>query len=709
MQNSKFKMQRTGGKGHREAAVRTARVRVSPFAFCILHFALLWLALPATASAQRGPFYSAVVAFYRSSPGLYGDEGPQLTAQLAAMSTALDRWDQEIGEAERDLRSRLQSADDIQTKLQIHTTLASLYIERGRMRDAAREFDEDITLDPRRAAFHRLKGLVLQAASRHADAGSGGGRSADADRLASTASRVAEQPDVAEAADAFRMAWLLEPGDPQNAYRLIAHRSAGTTAQEIERARDTLANLERRLIRREQAGISAPFTNVSGITDDAGGGMAFVPAAYATGFSLILQNELDRGVAGLRLAIASDPLVTDPASRSESMVRGIAALREGAVAPAIEHLEAAVAAATDSSEAHRMLATANAIAGDATSSVQHLRDAIRLNPRDERSRLALAQTLAAVGRSADADDVLRTAVAELPDAIALRWWLSTRSQARQDDDDRALIDMADRLVLLVGKGELYRALAGLAQLHLDDATAIGLLERAVRMTPNNAAAHKALARAYVENGHEVEGYAELVIALLLDPGDVETLTALGRWHLTAEQSAPAVDALERAVGIDPGNRLAVHALAGALMRAGRAAEGKLRLQESERLQAQAIEDDRRGKTAAVLRLRAEGRMAERDYAGAVDIWRQAIALQPGSAAVHLRVAEALAAANRSDEAVAEYLTAISLKAGADAHRRLAELYDSLGRTGDAGRERAAHVERRLAELRQRAEQGAYGF
>jgi tetratricopeptide (TPR) repeat protein len=269
--------------------------------------------------------------------------------------------------------------------------------------------------------------------------------------------------------------------------------------------------------------------------------------------------------------------------------------------------------------------------------------------------------------------------------------------------------MADRLVLLVGKGELYRAIAGLAQLHLDDEKAIGLLERAVRMTPNNAAAHKALGRACVENGRDAEGYAELVIALLLDPDDVETLTALGRWHLTADQPARSVDALERAAGIDPTNRLAVHALAGALIRIGRVSEGKQRLQESERLQAQAIEGDRRVKTAAVLRLNAEMRMAERDYAGAVDIWRQAILLQPGSAAVHLRVAEALAAANRPDEAVAEYLTAISLKAGADAHRRLAELYDSLARTGEAGRERAAHVERRLEELRQRAEQGAYGL
>src|SRR5688572_13140344 len=505
------------------------------FAFCILHSAFLSVALPSPAAAQRDPFFSAVVAFYRSSAGLYGDEGPQLVAQLAAMSTSLERWDREIGDAERELRSRLQSDDDLQTKLQIHTTLASLYMERGRMSDAAREFDEDIRIDPRRAAFHRLKGLVLQEAARQA-----------------------------EAADAFRTAWLIDPDDRQHAYRLIADRSALTTPQEIQRAHDTLANLERGLIRREQARTSALFTNVRGIIDDAGGGMAFVPAAYASGVSLILQGELERGVAELRAAIAGDPLVTDPASRSESMVRGIAALREGIVASAIDHLQASVTGAPDSSEAHRVLATAYAITGDIARSVEHLRHAVRLKPRDERSRLALAQTLAAAGRSAEADEVWRTAVAELPDAGALRWRLSTRSQAQQDDDDLALIDMADRLVLLVGKGELYRALAGLAQLHLDDDKAIGLLERAVRMTPNNASAHKALGRAYVENGRDVEGYAELVIALLLNPDDVETLTALGRWHLTADpvdRVGRSVAALERAVAIDPTNRLAVHALA----------------------------------------------------------------------------------------------------------------------------------------------------
>jgi hypothetical protein len=97
---------------------------------------LALLALPSTAFAQRDAFFSAVVTFHRSLAGLYGDEGPRLTTQSAAMSTALDRWDSDIRDAEREMRSRLQSANDVQTRLQIHTVLASLYLERGRLNDA---------------------------------------------------------------------------------------------------------------------------------------------------------------------------------------------------------------------------------------------------------------------------------------------------------------------------------------------------------------------------------------------------------------------------------------------------------------------------------------------------------------------------------------------------------------------------------------------
>ena len=439
------------------------------------------LAIPAPAAAQRDRFYSAVVAFYRSLGALYGDEGPQVLAHLATMTTALARWDRDILDAERELRLRLQTAGDSQTQLEIHTTLASLYIERGRLSDARREIDETIRIDPARAGLHRLRGLVLQMEARDGDA-----------------------------AAEFRAAWLLDPGDPQNAYRAIAYKAAATTTAETERARETLTNLEGALIARDRPAAPAPFTNLSAINDEAGGGTAFVPAAYATGFSSILRGELDRGVDELRAATVSDPLVHDPAARADAMAGGIAALRRGEVAPAIERLETAVAQAPDSSEAHRVLATAYSIAGDIGRSVLHLHEAVRLQPRDERSRLALAQVLIAVDRSAEAQDELRSGVAALPDAAALRWRLSLVSQAHREEEDRALIRMADLLVLLVGKGDLDRELAGLAHLQRDDGTATALLERAVRITPNNATAHKALGRAYVDSGRETEGYAELV-------------------------------------------------------------------------------------------------------------------------------------------------------------------------------------------------------
>src|SRR5215208_1458638 len=122
---------------------------------------LALLAIPSNALAQRDAFFSTLLAFYNTLGGTYGDEGPQLVARLQELSTALERWDEEIRSAEQQLRPQLNGADS-QTALQVHTLLASLYMERGRVDDALREFDEDIRIDPRRAAFHRFKGLVHQ-------------------------------------------------------------------------------------------------------------------------------------------------------------------------------------------------------------------------------------------------------------------------------------------------------------------------------------------------------------------------------------------------------------------------------------------------------------------------------------------------------------------------------------------------------------------
>src|SRR5678816_173533 len=187
------------------------------------------LAVPSSASAQRDRFLKSFVQFHQALRGPYGDEGPQLTAQLDEMAAALAAWDGEIRDAESQLRPRLKAADP-QTALQVHTILASLYLERGRFADALREFDADIAIDSTRAAFHRYKAVIYQGTAR-----------------------------PAEAAAAYRTAWLREPNDPQNAYRLIVNRAPAVTAAQITQAVATLGRIEGELIRRQRAGADSPF------------------------------------------------------------------------------------------------------------------------------------------------------------------------------------------------------------------------------------------------------------------------------------------------------------------------------------------------------------------------------------------------------------------------------------------------------------------
>jgi tetratricopeptide (TPR) repeat protein len=631
---------------------------------------LVLLLAPSPAYAQRDQFLAAVIRLYQTLPGVFGDEGPQLTAHVEAMSAALARWEDTIRESERQLRPQAQDGNP-QTALQAHTVLASLYLERNRFDAALREFDADITIDPARAGFHRLRGLVLQAMNRDD-----------------------------EAAAAFRAAWLREPDDPQNAYRVVVYRSPETTAADVERALGTLRSLERALITRERARAYAVFMNVRAIDDDAAGAMGFIPAAYAPAFTQLLNGDYAGAVVALRSAAAADPLNTDPVMRSDRTTQGIAALKQGLVDSAIAHFEAALGAG-ESSQAHRLLGTAYWVSGDLGKSVLHLRAAVRLSPRDERSWLALARALESSGNLTEVVDALRTAIGELPDAGALRWQLSVTAGKRQrtEPEDLELATVAERLTLLAGKGELYDRAGRLAHGHLDYGRALTLFEKRVVLTPNNAAAHKTLGRAYIDAGREDEGYAALVIALLLDPLDTETLTALGQLHLMADRGAQAVAALERALAIQSDHSEALHALSDALLRTGRTAEGQKRREESEQLRTKDGDDQRRRRNTAMLTVQAELKMAEKDYAEAIDTWQQVIALEGRDRASHLRLAEAYAAAGRLQEAAASIETAISLKAGPEAHRRLAEVYAALGRSPDSARERQTYSEKRLEELR----------
>jgi len=626
------------------------------------------MAIPSTAAAQRDGFLAAWVQFYQTLPGTYGDEGPQLSSQLEKMTAALAAWDREIRDTENQLQPRLNGAD-ANTALEVHAVLAALYLDRSRFDDALREFDAAIRVAPTRAAFHRYKGLIYQATAR-----------------------------PAEAAEAFRSAWRLEPMDPQNAYRLLVSRSNGTTLQEIEQAIAAFSTIEAEMIRLARPRAAPPFRTTQAIDDDAGGAMGFVPPPYARGFSLLQRGRYEEGVVALRTAITADPLVADTASRSEPMAQGSAALRQGTIGTAIDRFEAAVASAGTSSEAHRLLGTAYAISGDIASGVRHLREAVRLNPRDERGWIALTRTLEDTGERAEAASALRAGIDALPESGALRWRLRSLNRERIDDADLGLLAAADSLVLFAGKGALLGQLAAMAQGHLDYDRAVTLHELQVTLTPNNAAAHQAAGRAYIEHGQEEAGYAELVTALLLDPLDAATLTALGQLHLAAGRTPQALAALQRALALDAGNSQAMNALGNALIRAGREEEGRQRLEESVRRQAQDVEDQRSRRTAAMLTVQADVEMSKGDFDAAVDLLKQAMATRRDSVGA-LQVADALIKGKRLEDAAAVLQAAVRSNARPETHRRLAEVYAALGRPEDSARERQAYTQQRFEELR----------
>jgi tetratricopeptide (TPR) repeat protein len=508
------------------SAVRRWRVEV-------VWLLLAVLAVPSTAAAQRDGFLAAWVEFYQTLPGAYGDEGPRLAAALEKMTAALAAWDREIRDGESQLQARLKGAD-ANTALEVHAILAALYLDRSRFDDALREFDAAISIAPTRAAFHRYKGLIYLATAR-----------------------------PAEAAEAFRSAWRIEPMDPQNAYRLIVYRSNSTTRQEADQALATFATVEADLIRLARPRATSPFRTTDAIDDDAGGALGFVPPPYARGFSLLQRGQYEEGLQALRAAVRADPLVADAASRSEPLTQGSAALRQGQVGTAIERFETAVAGAAGSSEAHRLLGTAYGVRGDIPLGVQHLRDAVRLNPRDERgmdrARADARRHRRAGGRGGGAARRHRRAARLRRPAVA--------AQVAEPRTDRRIRSRpargADALVLFAGKGALLGQVAGMARGHLDYDRALQLEERRVALTPNNAAAHQALGRAYVEQGREEAGYAELVTALLLDPLDADTLTTLGQLHLAAGRTPQALAALQRALARDPANSQALNALGNA--------------------------------------------------------------------------------------------------------------------------------------------------
>lgn len=282
------------------------------------------LSAPLPAFAQRETFVEGLVALTTALSGTYGDEGAHARAALDTMSRALTEWDRSLRENEETVAARLPTATS-QNALEMHATMGALYLERGRLSDALREFQAASRIAPQRPALHLLQALVYEAAN-----------------------------EPASALQAFRRGWELEPDDPVKAYLVADRQLQANQTDEALQPMATLTAAAGLVAAQKYPARDAPFIRASLVQDEASSTPLFAAAAYQKGYALIEQSEYGDAVTALRSAIAADPLIAgEPTPR---LAQGAAALRDGRIADARSHLAAEIVAQPQSSEAHRLIA-----------------------------------------------------------------------------------------------------------------------------------------------------------------------------------------------------------------------------------------------------------------------------------------------------------------------------------------------------------------
>ncbi len=244
------------------------------------------------------------------------------------------------------------------------------------------------------------------------------------------------------------------------------------------------------------------------------------------------------------------------------------------------------------------------------------------------ARLNLGLALHALGRLAEAEPHLRTAMAALPDQAEPAFRLGT-----------------------------------IAGLRGDGAGAMALFRAALARDPHHVPAHAALAALAVEAGDGAEARALLATARCIDPGEPELALALARVDLAEGLSEAAVAGAARVLAARPS-----HAAAARLF-----AEASLASQDPEAALAEIAARAEAEPFAAGWPLAAAWlhEAAGRPAAALAEL-RTAHLLAPGSADILALLAHALAGAERTAEAETTLRAAIAARpADIDLRNRLA--------------------------------------
>ena len=246
-----------------------------------------------------------------------------------------------------------------------HIALGGIYLDRGRVADALREFTAASLLDPTRADAYTLHGI------------------ANSPPFPTTP----PQPSWH-----FKRRGARPRGRPQR----VPARTATGQGRQIRGRRQSVAAGCRKLpppADERVVATGAPFMRFGIVEEKSGVEPFFPPAIYADGFTLLARGEYAAALASFRSASSRDPLVADEANRTgcEGPPTRFGRLDRHGDRAAPGGYRARARARRAASRARAGLGRGGTI----RPGVDELRTAVRLSPGDERAHLALADALCA--------------------------------------------------------------------------------------------------------------------------------------------------------------------------------------------------------------------------------------------------------------------------------------------------------------------------
>jgi tetratricopeptide (TPR) repeat protein len=605
--------------------------------------------------APKEEFVAGLRGFAEALAGSFGDEGIRVWSGIDAMARALDRWDASIRESEKLAATQVRNADT-------HQALGIVYLDRGRVSDALREFSAASQLDSRRPDLFTLQGLAYGLLNR-----------------------------PVSALRALEKASALDPGDPRTSYRVALQLLKAGRPHEAQDAWDKFTVSEERRLTARDVNDGVLFTRVDLLRPAVGVAPIFPPAGYARGFASLSEGKYEAALAQFRTAAAGDPLSASALQQTDPVARGAAALRRGEIRAAVEHFHAALDSEPRRGEIRRLLGVVYRADEQYDHSAEQFEAAVELNPLDERSRIALADVYVLMGRATDAEAMLKNTLQVLPSSGQAHYGLGRLYRTQQRYSEAlSEFQMSATAGPIVGIDYLLQAAIGIYFVQTDYEGAIRTYLKRIELNPNNVVAHRELGRTYIEQARHSEAVAELMAALLLKPDDAEALTLLGQCYLGMGRFAAAADSSVRALALDQTQKAARYVLGMSLTRLGRVEDGTRELQEFQRLQAAATDAANREWELKMLRQEAAASIGKQDYDGAARLLEQAVAIEPNAEATHATLAQVLARAGRYDAAIEHFNKALELNGGPENLRDLADVYDRIGRHEDALKQREAY-------------------